>query len=271
MGRILNNLLLCALVCCIVSCSRQWSDIEDKPDKLHKIKEKVFVEKLDSIHSVRPKYYYSKIKIGYSDGDHKYNFKSSMNIVLDSSAYTIISKGPIRPYEAYLDQEGIIISNKLKKCFSKSSISSYSELWGIALSFDNIQELFFGLPLGFSADNKYHVINNPYEYILSTHKKRNQKKSEKRHKSDIIYTYKLNSSASNLSSVHMHSTADSIKIDIQYVEWQKAENILFPKEMNVIFSGPSIDVKIKMVYNRLTIGEPRELFIIIPENYEKCD
>jgi hypothetical protein len=55
------------------------------------------------------------------------------------------------------------------------------------------------------------------------------------------------------------------------MEWHKANNMLFPKEMNVIFSGPSLDFKIKMVYNKLTIGEPRELFIIIPENYEKCD
>jgi len=271
MRRILNNILWFTFACSIVSCSKQWSDMQDKPDKLPRIKERVFVEKLDSIHSVKPKYYYSKIKIGYSNGDHKFNFKSSMNIVLDSAAFTIISKGPIRPYEAYLDQKGIIISDKLKKCYTNKDISSYSELWGIALSFDNIQELFFGLPLGFSADKKYHVINNPHEYILSSHKKREQKKSEKRHKSNIIYTYKLNSSGSNLSSVHVLSPADSVKIDIEYVEWQKAENMLFPKEMNVIFSGPSIDVKIKMVYNKLTIGEPRELFIIIPEKYEKCD
>ena len=269
--RILNKIFWFAVACSVVSCSKQWSDMQDKPEKLPKMKEKVFVEKLDSIHSVRPRYFYSKIKVKYSTPEHRHTFKTSVNIVLDSAATTIISKGPIRPYEAYLDQKEIIISNKLEKCFTRKDISSYSELWGIALSFDNIQELVFGLPLGFATENKYHVINTPYEYVLSTHKKRSQKKSEKKHKSDIIYTYKLNSSANNLSSAHIYSPADSFKIDIQYVEWQRVENMDFPKEMDITLTGPSTESQIKLVYTKLVIGELRKVFINIPDNYEKCN
>ena len=157
------------------------------------------------------------------------------------------------------------------KCYTGKAISEYSELWGIELSFENIQELLFGLPIGYTSDSKYHVLSNPYEYVISTHKKREQKKSEKRHKTNLIYTYKLNSKANRLSSAQIYSPADSFKIDINYVEWQEKEDRLYPKEMVVFLSGPKTSAEIKMVFNKLKINTPRKLSLIIPESYDPCN
>jgi hypothetical protein len=272
MKNIWNNIIYSLILLLVLaSCSSQWSNVGEKPQKFPKLKEKGFLEKLDSLHSKRPEYFYSKIKVTYSDEERKVSFKSSVNIVQDSALSTILSYAAIPVFTAYIDTEKITIVNKKDKCYTGKAITEYSELWGIELSFENIQELFFGLPIGYKKGVKYHVLSNPYEYIISTHKKREQKKSEKRHKSNLIYTYELNSEANGLSSAHIYSPADSFKIDIKYVEWQEKEGVLYPKEMNIFLVGPTTSAEIKMVFNKLRINVPRKLSLIIPENYETCN
>ena len=272
MRPILNKIFFSvAFLFLFVSCSKQWSDLDEKPEKLPKLKEKAFIEKMDSLHALRPNYFYSKIKVSYSDEERNISFKSSVNVVKDSALSTILSYAAIPVFTAYLDPKEITIVNKKDKCYTTKEIADYSELWGIEMSFDNVQELLFGLPIGYKKGEKYHVLSNPYEYVLSTHKKREQKKSEKRHKSNIIYTYKLNHKANSLSSIQIYSPADSFKIDIQYSDWQENNGTLYPKEMNISLSGPKSTSEIRLVFNRLKINTPRKLSLIIPENYESCN
>ena len=78
MKRILNNIIFgLATLLMLVSCSSQWAGIGEKPEKLPKLKDKVFIEKMDSLHSLRPDYFYSKIKVTYADNERKISFKSS--------------------------------------------------------------------------------------------------------------------------------------------------------------------------------------------------
>lgn len=255
----------------MTSCSRQWIETGEKPQKLPKLKEKMFIQKMDSLHNMRPNYFYSKIKVTYSDVDRKVSFKSSVNIVKDSALSTILSYAAIPVFTAYLDTQKITIVNKKDKCYTNKFISDYSDLWGIQLSFDNVQELLFGLPMGYIEGEKYHVLSSPYEYILSSHKKRGQKKSEKRNKSNLIYTYKLNTKGNCLSSTEIYSPADSLKIDIKYNGWQEKEGCLYPKEMMVSLTGPKTSAEIKLLFNKLKINAPRKLSLIIPESYDPCN
>ena len=272
MKPILNKKIFSVILACLLfSCAKQWSETQQKPQKLPRLKEKIFTSKLDSLHALRPEYFYSKIKVSYTDDDRSVSFKTSVNVALDSAVSAILSYAAIPIFTAYLDTGVITIVNKKDKCFTNKRISDYSELWGVELSFDNIQELIFGLPIGYVPGGKYHVINDPHEYILSSHKKREKKKSEKRHRSNIIYTYKLNTRADRLVSTQINSPADSFKIEIQYKEWQEKEQINFPKEMLVFLEGPKSSSQIKMVFNKLKINQSRHLFMIIPESYEACN
>ncbi len=253
------------------SCAKQWSETEVKSDKLPKLKERTFVKKMDSLHALRPQYFYSKMKVSFTDKERTVSFKTSVNVVLDSAVSAILSYAAIPIFTAYLDTSDISIVNKKDKCFMNKRITDYSELLGVDLSFDNIQELVFGLPIGYVPGKKYHVINKPNQYILSTHKKRDQKKSEKRNRSNIIYSYALNTRADQLHSTHIFSPLDSLKLDIQYQEWQIKGGVSYPKEMLIDVSGPNTRAQIKMIFNKLKINEPRQLFMIIPEHYETCN
>ena len=272
MKHILNKTsLMVFLTCLLFSCAKQWSESQENPLKLPRLKEKLFTSKMDSLHALRPAYFYSKIKVSYIDDERSVSFKTSVNVVLDSAVSAILSYAAIPVFTAYLNTKEITVANKKDKCYTNKQVSDYSELWGVELSFDNIQEMIFGLPIGYIPEGKYHVINDPYEYVLSSHKKREQKKSEKHHRSNIIYTYKLNANADRLVSTHINSPADSFKIDIQYKEWQEKEQINFPKEMLISLQGAKSSSQIKMVFNKLKINDPRRLFMIIPESYEACN
>tara|TARA_Y100001978_G_C23693243_1_gene436027 strand:- start:1085 stop:1891 length:807 start_codon:yes stop_codon:yes gene_type:complete len=268
MKHILNKTSFVVFIACLLfSCAKQWSG----DYKLPKLKEKAFTAKMDSLHALTPKYFYSKIKVSYTDDERSVSFKTSVNVSIDSAMSAILSYAAIPIFTAYLDTGQITIVNKKDKCFTNKQISHYSELWGVEFSFKNIQELIFGLPIGYLPKGKYHVINDPYVHTLSSHKKREQKKSEKRHRSNIIYTYKLNANADQLVSTHINSPADSFKIDILYKQWQEKEQVNFPKEMLISLRGPKSYSQIKMVFNKLKINQSRRLFMIIPESYEACN
>ena len=62
MKNIWNNIIYSLILLLVLaSCSSQWSNVGEKPQKFPKLKEKVFLEKMDSLHSERPEYFYSKI------------------------------------------------------------------------------------------------------------------------------------------------------------------------------------------------------------------
>ena len=79
---------------------------------------------MDSLHEMRPKYFYSKIKVTYSDEDRKTSFKSSVNIVQDSALSTILSYAAIPVFTAYIDTQMITIVNKKDKCYSSNAVFS---------------------------------------------------------------------------------------------------------------------------------------------------
>jgi len=61
MKNIWNNIIYSlTLFLVLASCSSQWSDVGEKPQKLPKLKEKLFLEKMDSLHSERPAYFIQK-------------------------------------------------------------------------------------------------------------------------------------------------------------------------------------------------------------------
>ena len=131
MKHFLNRVILgLILLMVFTSCSRQWVEIGEKPQKLPKLKEKMFIQKMDSLHAMRPNYFYTKIKVTYTDEDRNVSFKSSVNIVEDSALSTILSYAAIPIFTAYLDTQKITIVNKKDKCHTNKFISDYSELWG---------------------------------------------------------------------------------------------------------------------------------------------
>ena len=168
----LNKLTGCiVLVFLTVGCAKQWSDSEVKPEKLPKLKQKEFIAILDSISRSAPTYMYTKLKVSYKGADNKGSFKTTLKSVKDSAVSAVVSFARIPVFSALIDTSTLTILNKKDKCFSVQALSEFSKTIGVDLALYNIEEVVFGHAIGYSKDNKYHMLNDSYHYILSTHRK----------------------------------------------------------------------------------------------------
>ena len=259
-------LKLLVLLFVLSSCARQWSDSSQKPIKLPKLKQKEFVSKLDSISKNAPHYLYTKLKVNYKDQERKVSFKTTLKAVNDSAVSALVSFARIPVFSALIDASKLMIVNKKEKCFSEESLNSLSKKLGVSFQRDNIEEIIYGHAIGFSKSQKYHMFNDPFHYVLSTHRKGYGRK-----KKEIVYTYQLHPTQNHLEQTKIHVPMDSTEIEVNYLEWQYSESFLLPKKIQLKIQTPIVSATIELQYTKLDVVTPDALFLIIPEKYEKCD
>ena len=264
------GLLICTLIF-LSSCARVLVETPIAIEKLPHKKEKELIAIIDSLSLIKPNSLYSKLDVKYSDSSRTISFKTSLKIVKDSAINLLITYAKIPIVTAQVTKDSIIVVNKRDKCFEKESLTYIKDMFGIDLSLLNLEEIFLGRPLDYDPKNKYFLVHDPYSYTISTHKKREQKKMERHSKEDVILKYQINKTADNLETIFIDSPSDSTAISIHYISRQLLNGINLPKDVEVNIDGKKNKIKMIISYDKVEINEPQELFIIIPENYEKCN
>lgn len=273
----------------LLSCANR--NIEDKPERLHKRKEKELFAALDSISDLRPATFYTKIKCNFSDTNQNLNFKTSIRLIKDSVINPLITFASIPVVGALIRPDSIIVSNKKEKCFIRRDLGFIRESFGVDFDYKNIEEMLLGLPLGFDTTQKYFQINDPYNYILSSKRKREIKK-ELRDKPDrdrdrnerernnlnrriedenpVILQYYLANDLKSIKRIHIDSPDDTTSISINYLSRDSINNYLIPNEVHIEVVTPRNHIVLEMDYDKTEVNEPQEINFVIPEEYEEC-
>jgi hypothetical protein len=252
------------------SCSPKVVSDVMNGEKLPKIKDKVLVDRLDSLSKIEPKTFYSKLDINYKDSTTDISFKTSLKIVADSAISAIITYARIPIVTAMVTIDTITVVNKREKCYTVQSLDYLKSTFGVDFTYENMEELFLGKPLDYNIDQKYFVDHDPYHYSISTHKKRDKKRMDRRPKEDIVLNYILSDDAKFLQQTMIKSPSDSTEITVIYEERQNVNGINVPKVVHMHINAKNKGIYIKMDYEKVEINEPQELIIVIPEKYEKC-
>jgi hypothetical protein len=252
------------------SCSPKVGSDLMNGDKLPKIKDKELVDRLDSLSKIEPNTFYSKLDINYKDSTTDISFKTSLKIVADSAISAIITYARIPIVTAMVTNDTITVVNKREKCYTIQSLDYLKSTFGVDFTYENMEELFLGKPLDYNVDQKYFVDHDPYHYSISTHKKRDKKRMDRRPKEDIVLNYILSSDGKSLQQTMIKSPSDSTEITVIYEERQNVNGMNVPKVVHMHIKAKEKGIYIKMDYEKVEINEPQELIIVIPEKYEKC-
>ncbi len=252
------------------SCSPKVGSDVMNGDKLPKIKDKELVDRLDSLSKIEPKTFYSKLDINYKDSTTDISFKTSLKIVADSAISAIITYARIPIVTAMVTKDTITVVNKREKCYTVQSLDYLKSTFGVDFTYENMEELFLGKPLDYNINQKYFVEHDPYHYSISTHKKRDKKRMDRRPKEDIVLNYILSDDAKFLQQTMIKSPSDSTEITVIYEERQNVNGMNVPKVVHMHIKAKDKGIYIKMDYEKVEINEPQELIIVIPEKYEKC-
>ncbi len=309
-----NTIFLGALLLFLGACRTSSVPIpqvveEVQPEKVERKKIDEVIAAIDSLKDVRPSFFYSKIKTTYSDTNQNVSFKTTIRIAKDSALNAVISKASIPVAQAILRPDSVFIANKINNCYIKKSTGFFKESFGVDFNYSNIEELILGLPIAFDTTQRYYLINDNYQYILSSHRKREVKKETKDHlnvpkerkdkdgrkahdkqrererehqrerernrdkkeaENSFIVQYYLNSNMSALNAMFIDSPEDSATIKIQYVNRDTLEQYKIPSKAIITIKTPRNSITVELLYEKTEVNKPSEMVFILPEDYEEC-
>ncbi|MFN5911849.1 MAG: DUF4292 domain-containing protein [Bacteroidota bacterium] len=252
----------------LVSCAKKLTETDRQ--KLPKRKEKDLIKVLDSISDIHPNWFYTKIGTKFTDTNRNINFKTSIRLTQDSAINALITYATLPVVSAMITKDSVVISNKKDKCYIRQSVSYIKENFAVDFDHRNIEELLLGMPLDFDSTQKYFQINDPYNYIISSHKKRELRRNE-RGKEDIVIQYFLNDDARGLKAMQIDSPSDTASIRVDYLQREMIDGYDIPKEVLVQIKSARNHMLIEMSYDKIEINEPKEMILVIPESYGKCE
>jgi hypothetical protein len=106
---------------------------------------------------------------------------------------------------------------------------------------------------------------------VSTHKKRDRKKPDRKQKDDLMIQYHLTNNAKALKQTRIWSLEDATEVNVVYLERQVVDGFDLPSKVEINIRTPKKALLLTLTYERVEVNEPQELIIVIPESYEKCD
>lgn len=255
------------LVLIFISCR---SAKEVQQEKLPRVKDEVLMDVLDSMLVQKIDWFYSKVSTKYVDSTQSNSFKTSLRMRNDSALNATITFANIPIVNALLTTDSIFVSNRKDKCYTKQSLEYLKKNFGVTFSSDNVEEIVLGLPVGYDPDHKYHQIDREGLYILSSHKKREIKRNEKKDEREIITYYGISPDLKRLDQVIIDSPDDTTLIQIDYTKRELVDGFLSPDEVVVLITTPRKVININLEYKKTRVNEVETIYFVIPEDYEEC-
>lgn len=290
------NWVVLALLVILGSCARR--PVADKPVKLEKRKTAELIHVMDSLSVIRPNSFYTKIKCHFSDTNRRVSFKTSIRSIKDSVINPMITYAGIPLVNSLIRRDSLFISNRKDKCAIRTTMGYIKESFGVDFDYRNIEELLLGLPVAYDTTQKYFQINDPYNYIISSHRKRVIRRETRdetnnrnnRHERDnrdnprrerngnnddgednVIIRYFIHPSLKSISKLVIDSPEDTTHISIDYMGRDTVDTYLLPKEMVIDIVTPRNHIVLTMDYDKTDVNTPQEIYFVIPEDYGDCN
>ena len=277
MYRFLNLFFIVCFFFGLLACKAPALIEEEREfEKLPKIKDKELLDRIDSLSNKEPQTFYSKLHVNYKDfskpdDQSEISLKTSIKIVSDSAVSAIITYAKIPVVTALVTQDTLSVVNKRDRCYTVASLAYLKELFGVDFTYENIEEILYGKPLDYQLSQKYFVDNDPFHYSVSTHKKRDRKKPDRKQKDDLMIQYQLTDDAKALKQTRIWSLEDATEVSVIYLERQQLNGFDLPVKVQIHIKTPNKAMTLTLTYDRVEVNEPQELIIVIPDSYEKCD
>ena len=264
------KLVYCVFLSAIfISCSTPKAVVEEIKLERRKTADLLYI--LDSISIKKPDFFYSKITTEYSDTNRHVNLKTSLRMVKDSAINLLITYMKLPIVNSIISKDSLTIVNKRDKCYIKKDLSYIKDNFGIDFNYKNLEEIFLGLPLDYDSGQKYFQIHEPYNYIISSHRKHKIKRTEKKAKDDLVIKYFINKEMNHLKKMEISSPSDSTSINLEYNEREVIDAFTLPRVVKIIIKTPRNNITVDLTYEKSEVNQKQPLILVIPEGYEKCN
>jgi len=221
-------------------------------------------------------HFYTRIGVDIKSEKLNQWFATSIKMRIDSAF-----SGTVK-YVAYvagtfvITQDSLIFNNKAEKCYQKHTFSYISSLLGTELTYEFVQDLLLGLPIGIDRTVEYQQLtdkNYPNHYILSSHKKKVIKQVERGEQignDDILVQYHMRCKDFDLERINIQIPSDTVNMMIHYKDKKAEDGYTVPNITHITIVHPKDSVRIEVNSGVVKINQPKRIFVKIPEDYNEC-
>lgn len=257
---------------CLVACGNAKQLTTENQHKLPKMKTKLLVHRLDSLSAVRPNFFYAKMKTRYSSPDNDVSFKASVKMVKDSATNILITFAHIPVYVSMITRDSFALVDKRHHCYIKRGIDYFKQQFHVDFTYQNIEEILLGMPLGWEEFTTHYRIKDPYHYIISAKKKRtNDIHQEEERSKDMAIRYYLSNDGKYLNKTEIDRPQDSVYITIHYLDRETINGFNLPTRESVEIKANGKTMNLDFSYYNSTINERRVLYLSVPKKYKRCE
>lgn len=201
----------------------------------------------------------ANLTIKYSGSVELPNLKASLRIVKDSIIWMSVSKFSIPLAKVIITQNEIQFYEKLSKTYFIGDFKLIREWIGVELDFSKVQNLFLGEPLLDLTEDKYESDIEGNNYVLLP-KKENQV-------FDILFL--INSGNFKLSREELKNPNKEQSLSIEYNDYIKLDNSLFPKGFLIKANANGNKTKIDINYRNVVFNTKLRFPFKIPNGYKE--
>jgi len=245
-----------------------------------KINDKELRERLFNLQNIDYHFFYTKMNVNYKNSKKEQSFKMSVKMKVDSAFSGTISYANFIVATYLVDKDSLKSTNKQEKCYFTEDLSYISSMIGVELEYDFFEDLLLGKPIKIDGKSKYKQIKdkNKQYYILSSHNKHKFKKIEEdkinldNDKNDNIYIqYYFTPNSLNLAKMHIEIPADSVSININYVETKLVAGVTVPELTTMTIVHPKDSIIVQLDYSKVRLNQRKTIKFSVPNNYEDCN
>lgn len=200
----------------------------------------------------------AKVKIDFIDGDKSNGLSVTFRMEKDK---VIWLSAPLGAARAMITPEKVSFYNKLDNEYFDGDYSLLSELLGMELDFNKVQNLLLGEMIFDLKDESFTVSNNEVSYILQP---ANQK-------SIFEIFYLLNPGHFKLDSQQLTQSLQKRFLQIDYKTYQLVNKQIVPEVINIVAVEDNSEVKIDLEFKSVALNEEVRFPFEIPSGYKKIE
>ena len=204
------------------------------------------------------KTFQAKVKIDFTDGDKSNGVSVNLRIEKDK---VIWLSAPLGMAKAMITPDKVQYYNKLENQYFDGDYSLLSELLGIELDFNKVQNLLLGETLFDLSNGTYLASNNEISYVLQPE---NQKQVF-----EIFYLF--NPGHYKLDSQQLSQSIQKRFLQVDYKNYQLVSKEIIPEIINIVAVEDNSEVKIDLEYKSVSLNEEVRFPFEIPSGYTEIE
>ncbi|MEZ4801620.1 MAG: DUF4292 domain-containing protein [Gelidibacter sp.] len=200
----------------------------------------------------------AKVKIDYTDGDNSNGVSVTLRMEKDK---VIWLSAPLGVARAMITPSKVSYYNKLENEYFDGDYSLLSELLGLDLDFEKVQNLLLGEMIFDHNGDTYVLSNNEVSYVLQPE---NQKPIF-----EIFYL--VNPGHFKLDSQQLSQSLQKRFLQIDYKTYQMVKKEIVPEVIHIVAVEDNSEVKIDLEYKSVTLDEEVRFPFEIPSGYKEIE